>query len=150
MASPTVTDDAIPPFCPRGSSLGAVRLGHEASVAVLAARVVVRLLGARAALVGRPCPYAAARRGRPTPDSIVEATGRAARLWPRTSCLAEAIAARWLGQRYGHALDVVVGATRTGEGLAAHAWVEQDGLALRPAAPGAHVRLGVLHRSETA
>ena len=41
--------------------------------------------------------------------------------------------------------------TLTGtEGLAAHAWVEQDGRALRPAAPGAHVRLGVLQRSETA
>ncbi|MCA9317130.1 MAG: lasso peptide biosynthesis B2 protein [Planctomycetes bacterium] len=143
-------DPAAPPPRLRTRPVSPERLRQEATIAVLVARLVVRLLGPRAALVGRPCPRAATRRGRPTAGSIVEAAGRAARLWPRTSCLAEAIAARWLGQRYGHAMDVVVGATRAGEGLAAHAWVEQDGRALRPAAPGAHVRLGVLQRSETA
>ena len=90
-------DPAAPPPRLRTRPVSPERLRQEATIAVLVARLVVRLLGPRAALVGRPCPRAATRRGRPTAGSIVEAAGRAARLWPRTSCLAEAIAARWLG-----------------------------------------------------
>jgi len=115
-------------------------------VILLAAHVVLRVRGPRAALTAWRGPCGRSRRAPPSPEAIAAATRSAATLWPRTSCLAEAVATRWLGQRHGHQLDVVLGATRDGETLSAHAWVEQGGRPLREAAPGAHVRLGALSR----
>ncbi|MCA9316780.1 MAG: lasso peptide biosynthesis B2 protein [Planctomycetes bacterium] len=127
-------------------SIGPTRLRHEATLVLLVARFTLRVRGPRVALARWRWPYVPIGRARPPADTIVAAARSAAARWPRTTCLAEAVAARWLGQRHGHELDVVLGATREGETLSAHAWVELDGRPLRRAAPGTHVRLGALSR----
>lgn len=125
--------------------VGRLRLQHEASATVLLARVLLPLLRLRR-LVGRDArvPPDGPQDVGATRGEIVGAVRRAAALWPRTGCLPEALAARWLGRLHGCSLDLVLGATRGPGTLAAHAWVEAGRVEVRPQASGGHTRLGVV------
>jgi transglutaminase superfamily protein len=75
-----------------------------------------------------------------TPNECADAIRRAARVWPRASCLARALA----GQRLlgGMAATVVIGVRRDATTLGAHAWLECDGsLVIGGAESDAYVRL---------
>jgi hypothetical protein len=68
------------------------------------------------------------RLAHPSPERIAWAVTQASRAVPGAACLTQALAARVLLERRGHAAQVRVGVMRAaGSGLLAHAWVESEG-----------------------
>ncbi len=62
------------------------------------------------------------------PEELSISVARAARLVPRSYCLAQAVTLRWLSLAAGIPMKVVIGAGRLNENrLQAHAWVEHEG-----------------------
>lgn len=93
----------------------------------------------RAALHVVPLPVLIRRRpaiprgraGAVAVDRVLELLDVAARRTPgATTCLARAVAARWLLAGQGVDAGVRIGVARRGPALAAHAWLEHDGAVL--------------------
>ncbi len=98
-------------------------------------RALMTLAGVRLAL--RVLPVDRLRRplGRARPQArpaerIAWAVQAASRRLPGTTCLAAALAAQRLLAREGHDCQLTIGVARSERGLAAHAWVVRDGIAL--------------------
>lgn len=103
-------------------AIGALRL--------LPGRSLTRLLlKARVPAVGAVCDGSRGPRmpdPGSRPEALVLALDRAAARHPlHASCLARAIAGRWMLARRGHDAAIVVGAR--GSGFAAHAWLDVEG-----------------------
>lgn len=62
-----------------------------------------------------------------SPERIVSAVRRCSRVVPRATCLTQALAARKLLEKEGHAADLKIGVAKDGSILRAHAWLELDG-----------------------
>jgi hypothetical protein len=95
------------------------------TLAVLALRIVgVRaLLRAATRRVGRTAATEAEIRAH------LAASDRAARYVPGAACLSQALGLTWVLRGAGVPAEIRLG-VRTRPGLAAHAWVERDGVAL--------------------
>ena len=116
-------------------SAAEVRLLLGAGLTLAATRLAITVL-----------PFGVARRllqvpeagGQPTwpPQRLAWAVQATARLVPRATCLVRALALERLLKRDGQPARLRIGvAKKPGEALAAHAWLESDGLVLL-AAPG--------------
>jgi transglutaminase superfamily protein len=78
----------------------------------------------------RPAPRRI-RAGALPVDRVLVLVDIAARRTPRgTTCLARTVAARWLLAREGVEASVHIGVARRGQALAAHAWLQRDGVVL--------------------
>ena len=104
------------------------RLVTEAVVLVTAVRLGLSVLGFR------PLRRVLARLGHHrvavplSSGRIGWAVRAAARRVPRArTCLVEAIAAETLLARHGYTTQLRIGVARSGAGIDAHAWLEQDG-----------------------
>ena len=108
------------------------RLVLSSALAVGAAAAGVRIAGVRRLLRA----VSRASHGRAlTANQIrdrVTSVDRAGRYVPGGTCLTKSLALAWLLRRNGVAATVRIGVS-TGEGFAAHAWVECDGAALNGA-----------------
>jgi hypothetical protein len=115
----------------------------EALVMVPLARLAVALLSFRA--VHRAVEAAQRHRGRPSNvprERIARAVVRVGRRVPGASCLTQVVAAALLCARYGHEATVRLGVTRSGDHVAAHAWLESEGVVvLGEPEPGTFVML---------
>jgi hypothetical protein len=93
---------------------------------------------------------AAARAPRPggtplDPGPIADAVRRASRWVPRASCLVQALSAQALLALAGSPGTIVLGVARSGDALAAHAWVEHSGrVVIGEGPPPGHTVLGGL------
>ncbi|HUL02175.1 MAG TPA: lasso peptide biosynthesis B2 protein [Gemmatimonadales bacterium] len=69
------------------------------------------------------------RAAHPLPaDRVAWAVATAARRVPGpNTCLVQALAAQALLARHGHVTELRIGVARAGEGIEAHAWLEQHG-----------------------
>ena len=82
-----------------------------------------------------------------TPRDAAWAVHAAARRLPGTYCLARSLALHELLRRSGFDSELRIGVARSGPGIAAHAWVECDGVALESGtATTAFASLGDLPR----
>ena len=114
------------------------RLGRDERAETLRAAALIPLCAATIRLVGlaRPLRVIAARARRPSagagPDSgmSVRAVERACAYGINGVCLTRSVALMYLLARRGRITDLKIGTRRTADGLAAHAWIEADGLAL--------------------
>jgi Transglutaminase-like superfamily len=102
----------------------------RALACLAAARVALRLT--RYAVIQRALAKAPVRSPparRLTSIECGRAVERAGRVMPRAGCLARAVAAEWLLRRDGHPADLTLGvALDPAHHIAAHAWVESNGL----------------------
>ena len=105
------------------------------------AAVLIPLCAAAIRIVGLPpllhvIAAIAARAQRtataPRADMVlsVRAVDRACGYGPKGACLTRSVALMYLLARRGRLTELKIGAHRTTAGLAAHAWIEADGLAL--------------------
>ncbi len=105
---------------------------------VLLAGAFAALCGARAALAVLPWrviepreaknPAKSAGKRRAEVSELSISVARAARIVPRSYCLAQALALHWLSLAVGVPVRVVIGASRAdGNRIRAHAWVEHEG-----------------------
>ena len=92
------------------------------------ARIDHARLPLAALLAEPPPPTCEAGQGAPDVAQIAWAIGAVARRVPfRADCVIQALAAqRWLRRR-GLTARIHLGVARTGDGIAAHAWLTQDG-----------------------
>jgi hypothetical protein len=95
---------------------------------LIGATVAVRVLsyGTLTQTIGRIATGRTSRRGI-TPDQCATAIRRAARVWP-AACLPQAVAGYCLLRRGGLQPTITLGVAKAGAHLAAHAWLECDGM----------------------
>ena len=97
----------------------------RAALCVLPSRSIVRGV---AKLPAHPAPPSTATA---TPAEVAWAVEAASRLVPGATCLTQAVAARLLLHRHGHAAELCVGVGHYDHGgFRAHAWVEHRGRVL--------------------
>ena len=114
------------------------RLGREERAETLRAAALIPLCAAAIRLAGlaRLLRVIAARARRtsvgagPDIDMSVRAVERACAYGIRAACLTRSVALMYLLARAGRITELKIGTRRTPDGLAAHAWIEADGLPL--------------------
>lgn len=119
------------------------RVVLEALVAVPLARLAVALLPFR--VIHRAIEAAMRHRGSPSNvprERIARAVVRVARRVPGASCLTQVVGAALLFACHGHEATVRLGVARADGPVAAHAWLESDGVVvLGEPEPGTFVML---------
>ena len=122
-----------------GPTVAAVRVGLWVLPGPLVRAVVARATGERGETgrEGSERPFDAA--------PIADAVRRASRWVPRATCLVQALSTQALLTLAGSPGTIVLGVSRAGDGISAHAWVEHAGrVVIGEGPPPGHTVLGGL------